>query len=123
MVPTNGTAVQNFVSRSLSFVPAGLCGGEVTASLQLQDGLHDLGTLTFSLRLGTTVGGTVGPVANPGLITILNSGAASPYPSTIAVSGVTGTVTKVTARLVNMNHTFPDDIDVLWWAPVARTCC
>lgn len=105
------------VSRTFSFVPAGICGGSVVATLQLQDGATNLGTLAYTKQLGTTVGGTAGPFANPASITIPSSGAATPYPSTIAVSGVTGTVTKVTARLVNMNHTWPDDIDILLIGP------
>ncbi len=111
------------VARPFRFVPAGLCGSNVVATLQLQDGAQSLGTATYVLRLGTTAGGSVGPVANPGLITIpagapaVTSGAASPYPSTIAVSGVTGTVAKVTVQLVNINHTFPDDLDILLVGP------
>ncbi len=49
---------------------------------------------------------------NNSLITIPASGPANLYPSTISVSGVTGTVTKVVAR-IRMNHTNPDDLDIL----------
>ena len=42
---------------------------------------------------------------------------ASVYPSTIAVSGITNQVTKVTVTLKQLNHTFPDDIDVLLVGP------
>jgi len=45
------------------------------------------------------------------------SGNASPYPSNINVAGVAGTVTKVRVSLNNLNHTFPDDIDVLLVGP------
>lgn len=44
-------------------------------------------------------------------------GAATPYPSTITVAGVVGTVTKVTVTLNQVNHTFPDDIGVLLVGP------
>jgi subtilisin-like proprotein convertase family protein len=54
--------------------------------------------------------------SNTGAITIPDSGAASPYPSTIAVSG-TGTVAKVTVTLLGLSHTFPSDIDVLLVGP------
>ncbi len=45
------------------------------------------------------------------------SGVASPYSSNITVSGVVGTVNKVTVSLRNLSHTFPDDIDVLLVGP------
>lgn len=115
-VPTDGTTV----SRPFSFVPAGTCGGQVTATLQLQDGPVDLGTVTYNLRLGSLAGGAHGPFANPAGITIPSSGAATPYPSTINVAGITGTVTKVTARLNGISHTFPGDIDVLLAGPAGQ---
>ncbi|HEY1017147.1 MAG TPA: hypothetical protein VGE07_30815 [Herpetosiphonaceae bacterium] len=57
---------------------------------------------------------------NPAAITIPESGTASPYPSTIAVSGVTGNITKARVRLNGLSHTFPDDIDVLLVGPTGR---
>ena len=44
-------------------------------------------------------------------------GTASLYPSTINVSGMTGTITKVEAALSGLSHTFPDDVDVLLVGP------
>ncbi len=61
-----------------------------------------------------------GTFANAAAITIPGtgtSGPAAPYPSSIAVSGITGTVTKVTVTLKGISHTFPDDIDVLLVGP------
>jgi subtilisin-like proprotein convertase family protein len=57
---------------------------------------------------------------NPAAITISDAvaqGVASQYPSTIAVAGMTGTVTNVTVSLNNLNHTFPDDLDFMLVAP------
>jgi subtilisin-like proprotein convertase family protein len=59
---------------------------------------------------------------NPASITINDAtaiGTASSYPATINVSGLTGTVTNVTLTLNNMNHTFPDDLDIMLAGPTA----
>jgi hypothetical protein len=41
------------VCRNFTFTAAGVCGGMITASLQLQDGATDLGTVTYNFTLGT----------------------------------------------------------------------
>lgn len=51
-----------------------------------------------------------------------NPAKATPYSSDINVSGLTGTVTKVTVTLTNINHTFPDDLDVLLVSPSGENC-
>ena len=59
-IPTDGS----LVSRTFSFVPAGTCGGSITATLQLQDGSTSLGSVSYPLTLGTTAAGSAGPFAN-----------------------------------------------------------
>jgi subtilisin-like proprotein convertase family protein len=49
-------------------------------------------------------------------ITINDSGPATPYPSTINVSGLTGRVTHMVVGLT-MSHTFPDHVEILLVAP------
>jgi subtilisin-like proprotein convertase family protein len=44
-------------------------------------------------------------------------GAANPYSSNITVSGLTGTISNITLTLNNLNHTFPDDLDILLVGP------
>jgi subtilisin-like proprotein convertase family protein len=44
-------------------------------------------------------------------------GNANPYPSSINVSGLLGTVGKATVTLTNLTHTWPDDIDILLSGP------
>lgn len=57
---------------------------------------------------------------NPAAITINDNAAATPYPSNITVAGFGGNATKVTVTLANINHTFPDDIDILLVSPTGR---
>jgi len=116
VIPPDGSSV----TRTFSFVPTGTCGGNVTATLQLQDGPLSFGTVTFTLKLGTLVGASYGPFANTASISIPNSGVATPYPSTINVSGISGTVTKVTASIFGLSHTFPGDIDILLAGPAGQ---
>ncbi|HXD33941.1 MAG TPA: S8 family serine peptidase, partial [Pyrinomonadaceae bacterium] len=42
------------VSRPFTFVASGTCGNNITATLQLQDGAINLGTVTYTFQLGTT---------------------------------------------------------------------
>jgi subtilisin-like proprotein convertase family protein len=115
------------VSRPFSFMATGMCGGNITATFQLQDGATNLGTVSFTLQLGTTIVNVSGPLANPASITIPATGTgaaagspAAPYPSSINVAALTGTVSKVTATLTNLSHTFPGDIDVLLVGPAGQ---
>jgi len=55
--------------------------------------------------------------ANNGGITIPNSTIANPYPSRIIVSGLGGSITKVTATLNGINAPTPDDVDFLLVGP------
>ena len=131
----NPGAAQNFgamiaggtaVTRPFTFTASGTCGGMITATLDLQDGATNLGTVTYTFRLGTILESTMS-FSNTGSITIPNgapgstSGNALPYPSQITVSGMTGTITKVTATFNGLNHTFPDDMDVLLVSPNGQT--
>jgi subtilisin-like proprotein convertase family protein len=67
-----------------------------------------------------------GSFSNPNAIAIADGtggaapytpGAGSPYPSTIAVSGLTGPTLRVRVTLSRLSHTNPDDLDILVQAP------
>ena len=111
------------VCRNFTFTAADLaCGGTLTATLQLQDGATNLGTVTFTFTIGGVT--IVGPTAfsNSASITIPDVPGGPPdlgvpYPSSINVAGLTGSVSKVTVTLTNISHTFPDDIDILLVGP------
>jgi subtilisin-like proprotein convertase family protein len=108
-------------SRAFTFTASGACGGALLATLQLQDGAADLGTASFPFTLGAVAPGGSGTFSNAAAITIPSSGSASPYPSSINVSGLTGRVLKVTATLRGFGHSFPDDVDVLLVGPAGQT--
>lgn len=59
--------------------------------------------------------------ANPNPITINDSEdeptPATPYPSSITVSDMTGKIIKVTVRLINIRHDDPSDIDIMLVGP------
>jgi len=107
------------VTQAFSFTAAGTCGGTINPVLQLQDGPANLGTLNTSFTLGTEFV-TQETATNPGAIQIPGFGTvgpASPYPSTISISGVTGTVSKVTVTVAGLTHSYPADVDILLVAP------
>jgi len=58
---------------------------------------------------------------NSTAIAIPLSGAASPYPSAISVSGLQGTVSNVTVQLNNVNHRSPHRMNVLLVSPTGQS--
>ncbi|HEY6167374.1 MAG TPA: PKD domain-containing protein, partial [Verrucomicrobiae bacterium] len=108
------------VSRSFTFTANGSCGDTLVAVLQLQDGSNNLGTVTNFLPTGKTTVSTRS-FTNSAAVTINDAGTATPYPSTITVTNLAGTITKITATLSNLNHTYPSDIDVLLVGPTGQT--
>ena len=98
-------------------------GGSILATLLLQD-IQSLGsgltitnsyvvTFPFLLPTGTTQ-------TNISTIIIPNVGTATPYPSVLTVSGMTGVVSKATVTLNGVSHTYPSDIDVLLVSPAGQ---
>ena len=87
----------------------------------------------FSLALGLALLGAAGADAavftfsNSATITIPGSGTgsalgapANPYPSTIAVSGLTGPLLDVNVSLFGLSHEFPGDIGILLVGPTGE---
>ncbi len=56
------------------------------------------------------------PAGQPGT----TIGNASPYPSGLTVSGVSGTITDVNVILYDIGHTFPDDVDIILVSPTGQ---
>ena len=111
------------VSGSFSFLANGTCGSNITATLALIDGANNLGTVSFTMKLGGS-GSVVTSFSNSSSMTIPGTGTGSPtgapasvYPSNVVASGLSGTISKVTVGLNGLNHTFPSDVDMLLVGP------
>lgn len=85
-----------------------------------------LSLLIAALALGLLIPALVRPTlaaqqfASAGGLTFNGTGAAgpaNPYPSTIAVSGLKGSITKLTVQLSGVTHSFPDALDILLVGP------
>jgi subtilisin-like proprotein convertase family protein len=107
------------VTNTFSFIASGECGGTISVTFALTDGTNDYGTISQSYTLGEMTAVTV-TNANPAAIAITDDSTANPYPSTIQVAGLVGTVTKVTVTLVGFSHTYPSDLDVVLASPDGR---
>ena len=112
-IPAGGT-----VTRAFTFTLAGVCGGSVTGMVQLADGAANMGSVAAVFTLGAVQTTVVTQVFNnASTITIVDDASASPYPSTISVSGVSTPVTKVTATINGWSHTYPSDVGMLLVGP------
>jgi len=103
----------NSVSRPFTFTASGTNGSQLNATLLLTDGAITNGYVTFTYIVGS--GAVTFASANP--ITINDHASASPYPAAIVVAGVAGNITKVTVKLNNLTHGFPDDLDIALVGP------
>ena len=121
-----GVLVQNgpTVSRPFTFTAIGTNGQNIIATLALNDGATDLGSVSF----GFTIGGSTVSYANPATIYLPENSIAPTlatnsippgfgYPSLIHVSGNPGLITKASVTLSNFGHSFPSDVDVVLEAP------
>ena len=112
-IPAGGT-----VTRPFTFTPSGPCGGSMTGLVQLADGAVNMGSVSAVFPLGVVQTTVVTQVFNnASAISIVDNASASPYPSTILVSGVSTPVTKVTATINGWSHTFPSDVGMLLVGP------
>lgn len=101
------------VSRLFTFTANGTNGSRILATFQLQDGTNVLPNVEFQFALGTASA----TFSNPAAITIPSLGTATPYPSTIAVSGLEGVIASASLTLSNLHHRSPADIDLLLVGP------
>jgi large repetitive protein len=64
-----------------------------------------------------TVSAATTTLSNTSAIALPGEDAATLYPSTITITGVSGDITDVNVTLMNLNHTYPNDVDVLLVGP------
>lgn len=129
LLATNGitspSAAQNYgtllvngasASRQYSFTASGSNGQQIVATFLLTNGTVSAGSASFTFTLGS---GTTS-FTNGGAITIPLQGAASPYASTMNVSGVGGSLTKATVTFNKIYHGSASDIDTLLVSPTGQ---
>jgi hypothetical protein len=110
-------ASSHSVSRQFTFTAQGTNGQDVIATFQLQDGTTNIGTAVFGYRLGFSTS----RFTNDATITINDNAIAFPYPSSIGVTNLVGSVLKATVTLTNLIHASPADIDALLVSPDQQT--
>jgi extracellular elastinolytic metalloproteinase len=55
-------------------------------------------------------------------ISIPSSGTATPYPSPILVSGMSGSIAALRVQIAGLSHTYPDDLDIFLVSPSGQVC-
>ena len=102
--------------------PSDYTGDYVVIVGSLRSELGSYGGGDYVLRIaegagGPPTGNSTKTFSNSGSISIPAFGSATPYGGTIVVGGTTGVVKKVVVKLNGINHTNPDDLDMLLVSP------
>ena len=108
----------------VTFAPSAT--GLRTATISIANDAPNENPYDFAVQ-GTGItgggGGGGGTFANAAALTIpdgapvITYGPASPYPSNVVVSGLSGAVTYVTVTLTGLTHTYPRDLEILLVSP------
>lgn len=93
MLPAGGSVCTNY-----TFTASGACGSIVTATLQLQDGATNLGTVTYSFTLGTLVSAGTTTVSYTGPAVAIPDNVAAGINIPLVVSGVGTSLTDLNFR-------------------------
>ena len=111
LIPTNNVFV---LGGFLTVAPVGNLSGKADITLTVADpsGLSEATSFTVTVTPALNA-----QFANPAGIVIPSQGKATPYPSTIEVSRVRGSISRVTVTLAQLSHPYPSDIDVLLVGP------
>lgn len=93
--------------------------GRVVTSLCLALGVPVVAA-TAAVADGPTTFGNTAAMDIPAAGSPNQIGDASPYPSPITVSGMTGTVSNITVTFNNLTHSIANDIDALLVSPTGE---
>ncbi len=115
-----GTVALNGSGQAVCNMPAGSIseGDHTIAATYNPTGAFTTSNSSYSQRINNTTVVTGNEFCNTGTITTIdNPSATTPYASNIFVTGLSGTVTKVTLSLKNINAPRPRDLDILLVGP------
>ena len=117
LIPTSNIVLTGAgANRSMTIYPAGVLAGNAELTVFVSDG-----SASSSKTLEIAVTDAPNPLfENPGLITFNENTTASPYPASINVSGLLGSVASIKVTLIGFNHTGPDDADILLQGPTGK---
>ena len=107
-----------YTNRSISVVPAFGQTGTSTISIIVSDGTSTA-TNSFLFTVNPPPSGSA-RFANPTPIIIPTQGMATPYPSQIVVSNMSGTISKLQLTISQFWHNFPGDVDMLLVSPAGQ---
>ena len=105
-------------NRSVSIVPAFGQTGTSTISVIVSDGISTA-TNSFVFTVNPPPLGSA-RFASTNAISIPLQGPATPYPSQIVVSNMSGTISKLQLTISQFWHTYPGDVDMLLVSPAGQ---
>ena len=105
------------LSQPFTFTAKGTNGQQIAATFLLTNVVNNIGTNLGTAVFGYTLGTWTTVVSNTAVITINAATIASPYPSTIDISGLGGSLVKATITLNDLWHPHPYAIDALLVSP------
>ncbi|MEP6819337.1 MAG: carboxypeptidase regulatory-like domain-containing protein [bacterium] len=102
-IPSGGT-----VTRSFTFSARGICGNNITPTLQLQDGANNLGTVSYSFTLGTLSAPVTNTYSSGNIAVPIADLTTVDVPIAVADTGI---LSDVNAK-IRIDHTFDGDLTI-----------
>ncbi len=117
LVPNENLVIANVsgTTQALVITPVDGQTGTSTITVNASNGYNST-NISFLLTVNPPGNGT-DVIANPSNIVISAASAATPYPSTINVSGEVGTISNLTVTLHGMSHSNPRNVNMLLVGP------